>query len=151
MIADLCALFPNFHGIQLVGNGLNRFLSKTRFADRGFFPAPTTGWTGIKITVLVVEAAATATSESMTSTPTPRITPIPIETASNIEPTEDCERFKPVKQQEISTPPSCNPVQITDEDIFHRFNVANISELYSLPQFLNDSFFSHQLFLSYRG
>uniref|UniRef100_A0AC34FWX8 C2H2-type domain-containing protein n=1 Tax=Panagrolaimus sp. ES5 TaxID=591445 RepID=A0AC34FWX8_9BILA len=143
MIADLIALFPNFHGIQLVGNSMNRFYSKTKFAKKGYFIAPPAGWESVKIIIVVLPT----TAESLNSTP--RSTPILNEAADNIEPM-DCENPKLVKQQDITVPPNVTPIQISDDDIFHRFNVTNLVQLYALPQFLNHSGFALQHFLVYR-
>uniref|UniRef100_A0A914PJC3 C2H2-type domain-containing protein n=1 Tax=Panagrolaimus davidi TaxID=227884 RepID=A0A914PJC3_9BILA len=140
MIVDLVALFPNFHGLHLSGNGINRMLSKIKYEKKGYFPPPKEGWAGVKVVVLIVEPTAAAKLESTNSTP--RSTPISNDAA--------IENIKPVKEPDIPSRP-VTPIHISDEQIFDRFNVSNMTQLCALPQFQHNSFFDPEPFVTYRS
>jgi hypothetical protein len=140
MIVDLVALFPNFHGLHLSGNGINRMLSKIKYEKKGYFPPPKEGWAGVKVVVLIVEPTAAAKLESTNSTP--RSTPISSDAAT--------ENVKPVKEPDVPSRP-VTPIHISDEQIFDRFNVSNMTQLCALPQFQHNSFFDPEPFVTYRS
>jgi hypothetical protein len=116
-------------------------LSKIKYEKKGYFPPPKDGWTGVKVTVLIVEpTAAAATLESTNSTP--RSTPISNDAAT--------ENVKPIKEPDVPSRP-VTPIHISDESIFDRFNVSNMAQLCALPQFSHNSFFDPEPFVTYRS